>query len=48
MILGVCEWLGPRLSVKPSSLRIAFVVAALFLGAGIGIYLILWLVKLLN
>ncbi|MFY0675480.1 MAG: PspC domain-containing protein [Bacteroidia bacterium] len=48
MILGVCEWLGSRLNVSPGVLRIAFVVAALLFGTGIGLYLILWLVKLLS
>jgi len=48
MILGVCEWFGDRLNVSPGALRIAFVIAALFFGTGIGLYLILWVVKLFS
>lgn len=48
MILGVCDWLGGKLNIKPQALRIGFVISALFFGVGIGLYLILWIVKLLS
>lgn len=48
MILGVCEWLHGKLGWKTQHIRIAFVVAVLFAGAGIGLYLILWLVKMFS
>jgi len=48
MILGVSGWLGDKLGFKESVIRIAFVVAALCFGVGIGLYLILWIVKLLS
>ena len=48
MILGVSGWTGNKIGMKESHVRIAFVVAALFAGVGIGLYLILWIVKLLS
>lgn len=48
MILGVCDWLGGKLDIKASSIRIGFVVGVFFFGVGIGLYLILWLVKILS
>jgi phage shock protein PspC (stress-responsive transcriptional regulator) len=48
MILGVSEWLSGKLGWKTSHIRIAFVVSVLVFGAGIGLYLILWLVKILS
>ncbi len=48
MILGVSGWLGDKLGIKESSIRIGFVVALLLFGSGIGLYLILWLVKVLS
>lgn len=48
MILGVSEWLSQKLGWKATHIRIGFVVSVLFLGFGIGLYLILWLVKLLS
>jgi phage shock protein PspC (stress-responsive transcriptional regulator) len=48
MILGVCTWLGTKLQVDPTLLRVGFVVAALAFGFGVGLYLILWLVKILS
>lgn len=48
MILGVSEWLGGKLGWKVSHIRIAFVVSVLVFGAGIGLYLILWLVKIFS
>ena len=45
MILGVCSWLSKKLNVDATILRIIFVIAALGYGTGLGIYLILWVVK---
>jgi phage shock protein PspC (stress-responsive transcriptional regulator) len=48
MILGVSGWLAKKLGWSESMIRIAFVVSVLFFGVGIGLYLILWVVKLLS
>lgn len=48
MILGVSEWLSGKLGWKTSNIRIAFVLAVLLAGSGIGLYLILWLVKIFS
>ncbi len=48
MILGVCEWLSFKLGWDVKMIRIAFVLSVLFLGAGVGLYLILWLVKMFS
>ncbi len=48
MILGVCEWLSYKLGWDVGIIRIAFVVSVLFFGAGVGLYLILWLVKMFS
>jgi len=48
MILGVSGWLSTKLGWKTSIIRIAFVVALLFAGTGLGLYLILWIVKILS
>lgn len=48
MILGVSEWLSGKLGWQTSYIRIAFVVLVLIFGVGIGLYLILWVVKLLS
>lgn len=48
MILGVCEWLGRKLKTEAKLLRIAFVIFALLGGSGILLYLILFLVMLLE
>jgi phage shock protein PspC (stress-responsive transcriptional regulator) len=48
MISGVSEWLSGKLGWKTSNIRIAFVVSVLFFGVGIGLYLILWIVKLFS
>ncbi|WP_421753007.1 PspC domain-containing protein [Croceimicrobium sp.] len=45
MILGVAEWLSFKLGWDVSIIRIAFVIAFIFYGTGLGLYLILWLVK---
>lgn len=48
MILGVSAWLGEKLGIKESNVRIGFVLSVLLFGFGIGLYLILWIVKLLS
>ena len=48
MILGVSEWVGGKLGWNVTYIRVAFVVCTLFFGFGIGLYLILWLVKMFS
>jgi phage shock protein PspC (stress-responsive transcriptional regulator) len=48
MILGVSGWLSKKIGMKESHVRIAFVIGVLIFGVGIGLYLILWIVKLLS
>lgn len=48
MILGVSEWLSGKLGFPTKYIRIIFVLSVLLAGTGIGIYLILWIVKLLS
>ncbi|TVZ56369.1 phage shock protein C (PspC) family protein [Lutibacter sp. Hel_I_33_5] len=48
MVLGVSEWLSPKLNVETKIIRIGFVVAVLLAGFGIGLYLVLWLVKMFS
>ena len=48
MITGVSGWVGKKLGMKESLVRILFVVAALIFGVGVGLYLILWIIKLLS
>lgn len=47
MILGVSGWVGNKIGMKESHVRIAFVLGILLAGLGIGLYLILWIVKLI-
>lgn len=48
MILGVSDWLAGKMGWEAKHVRIAFAVAFLFAGAGLGLYLILWIIKLLS
>ncbi|CAL2080747.1 PspC domain-containing protein [Tenacibaculum sp. 190524A02b] len=48
MILGVSDWLSSKLGWKASYIRIAFVASVIFAGVGIGLYLILWVVKIFS
>ncbi len=48
MILGVSGWVGNKIGMKESHVRIAFVASVIIFGLGLGLYLILWLVKLLS
>ena len=45
MILGVSGWGGNKVGLKALHVRIAFVVSVLLFGFGVGLYLILWIVK---
>lgn len=48
MILGVCEWLSTRSNFTAQNIRIFFVLAFLLAGLGLGVYLVLWLIKILS
>lgn len=48
MILGVSDWLSGKIGMEAKHIRIVFVLLVLLAGTGIGLYLILWLVKLLS
>ena len=48
MILGVTSWLSEKLGWDRGLIRVAFIVSVLFFGFGVGLYLILWLVKILS
>lgn len=48
MILGVSEWLSGKLGWDATVIRVAFVVGVLVFGVGFGLYLILWLVKMIS
>lgn len=48
MILGVSGWVGNKIGRKESHVRIGFVLGVLLAGLGLGLYLILWIVKLLS
>lgn len=48
MILGVSDWLSQKINIEAKYIRIIFVLSVLFAGFGIGLYLILWIVKLLT
>ncbi|WP_115461060.1 PspC domain-containing protein [Winogradskyella aurantiaca] len=48
MILGVCEWLSLKLGWDVSMIRVAFVIGVLIFGAGLGLYLVLWVVKMFS
>jgi phage shock protein PspC (stress-responsive transcriptional regulator) len=44
VIAGVCAGLGRYLDVDPVILRVLFVLALFFLGSGVPIYIILWII----
>jgi phage shock protein PspC (stress-responsive transcriptional regulator) len=48
MILGVCDWLSGKLGWNVTTIRILFVVGIFIFGVGLGLYLILWLVKMFS
>lgn len=48
IIFGVCAWLGLKINMDPTLIRIAFVIFTLLGGAGILAYFVLWIVKILE
>ncbi|MFZ9045907.1 MAG: PspC domain-containing protein [Cyclobacteriaceae bacterium] len=48
MIFGVSGWLGQKFNMKEGTVRILFVISFLLFGAGLGLYLIFWIVKILS
>ncbi|WP_298883116.1 PspC domain-containing protein [uncultured Polaribacter sp.] len=48
LFLGVSDWLSTKINVEAKFIRIGFVIAVLLAGFGIGLYLILWIIKLLS
>lgn len=48
MILGVAQWISEKTGRDVALIRILFVIAVLVFGTGIGLYLILWIVKMLS
>jgi phage shock protein PspC (stress-responsive transcriptional regulator) len=48
MILGIPEWLSPKINVETKYIRIDFALSVLFAGFGLRLYLILWIIKLLT
>jgi phage shock protein PspC (stress-responsive transcriptional regulator) len=48
MILGVSAWLSDKLGWSVTTIRILFVVGVFVFGVGLGLYLILWLVKMFS
>ncbi len=48
MILGVSGWFGEKIGLTEKQTRLGFVLAALLGGFGVGLYLILWIVKMFS
>lgn len=48
MILGVSGWVGEKMGFSEQQVRIAFVISFFLVGVGVGLYLILWLVKIFS
>lgn len=48
IIFGVCAWLGQKFDIDVTLIRIGFVIFGFFIGSGIMLYLVLWLVKILS
>lgn len=44
MVAGVCGGLGDYFDIDPTLFRIAFVITAIFGGAGILVYVVLWII----
>jgi phage shock protein PspC (stress-responsive transcriptional regulator) len=44
IVAGVCAGIGNYFGIDPTLVRLAWAFLAIFLGAGIGLYLILWTV----
>ncbi|GAB5524262.1 MAG: hypothetical protein Roseis2KO_21340 [Roseivirga sp.] len=48
MILGVSGWFGEKIGLTEKQTRLAFVLAFLLAGFGLGLYIILWIVKMFS
>lgn len=48
IIFGVCSWLASKLNIDATIIRVAFVIGVFMFGTGIGLYFILWIVKILE
>ena len=48
IITGTCFWLAQKLDMDPTWVRVAFAAGVLLAGVGLGLYLVLWLVKILE
>ena len=48
IIFGVSSWIANKLNTDASLIRIAFIIGVFVFGTGIGIYLLLWIVKILE
>ena len=48
MILGVSGWIGQKIGLDETVVRILFVVLFFGFGVGLGLYLILWILKLIS
>lgn len=42
VMAGVCGGLSQQIGISPIWLRLAFIIAAVFYGTGVGLYLLLW------
>lgn len=48
MILGVSGWFGEKIGLTEKQTRLAFVLTFLLAGFGLGLYIILWIVKMFS
>lgn len=48
IIFGVAYWLAQKFGMDPTIVRIGFIILTLFVGGGILLYLILWVLKIMS
>jgi len=48
IIFGVSGWLSNKFGIDTTIIRILFVFFGLFIGSGILLYLLLWVIKILE
>ncbi len=48
IIFGVSGWIAKKFGIDTTIIRIGFVFFGLFVGSGILLYLLLWVVKILE
>lgn len=48
IIFGVCGWVANKLNLDPTLVRIAFILFIFLGGSGLLLYLVLWIVKILE